>query len=97
MSEVFGPAREHAALNKSVSLKVKNVTLLDIAQQLAQQVGFSIDLKKSAEVGRDLRRSFKEVTVEKASFHEAMEKLLSPLNLTYRLEAGSVVLYKKTE
>jgi len=70
-------------------------TVQYIVIDLARQVGLGYDFDRSLAQTDPQCRLYRSVSVKRATFEQAMAKVLDPVRLRYRVEAGKVVLYPR--
>jgi len=81
-----GPLLTYASGTKSVQY---------IVNDLAKQAGLGYDFDRSLAQTDPQCRTYRSVRVKRATFEQAMAKVLNPVRLRYRVEGGQVVLYPR--
>ncbi len=79
-----------------VSYRTAQMSVQDIARDLARQAGYIYDWEKSySQTEPACRKWVYGLTIKKQPFDKAMTRLLKPFGLRYAIESGTVVLYRK--
>ncbi len=82
-----------ARLNAKVSYQTEQASVQDIVQELARQAGLNYDWQKSfAQTDPVCRQWVRNVTIENKTCREALDQILKPVGLRYRVQDGAVVL-----
>ena len=81
---------------KRISYSTGKKSVQYIVIDLAQQVGLGYNWNKSfAQTDPECRRFVTGVSIKKQTFAEAMARILNPVRLTFEVEDGKVVLYRR--
>ena len=79
-----------------VSCNIQKDRIENIVNDLAFQAGFRYDWLKSVTNTDSLSRSYiSEIKIENKPLAEALKEILQPHGLTYKIQKGSIVIYKK--
>lgn len=79
-----------------VSYSTDKSRVKHVVYELAQQAGFGYSWEKSESQTDSLCHNFVfNINIEKKSLAQALEDILNPIGLTYKIEDGSIVLFKK--
>ena len=79
-----------------VTYLATQASVQDIVIDLAKRVGLGYNWGKSfAQTDPECRRFVDHVSIENQPFDKAMARILDPVGLSYRVEDGQVVLYRR--
>ncbi len=83
-------------LETKVSYTVAKASVQKVVQAMAEKAGLRYNWTKSAsQIGSLSKQWIENVQVNNRPLHEALMDILDPRGLTYKLEEGAIVLYKK--
>ena len=90
------PAVADARLDAKVTYAVQKESVQYVVLKLAAQAGLNYDFEKSKSQTDPLCRQWlNNVSIENKTCREALETILGPLGLRYKVEGEKIVLYRK--
>ncbi|UCG55802.1 MAG: hypothetical protein JSU70_13135 [Phycisphaerales bacterium] len=91
---VFPPISDPRLMTE-VSFFAERASVQTIALNIAEQAGIGYNWQKSySQTDPECRKFIWDVQIDNQPLHQALEDILAPQDLTYRIEEGEIVLYR---